>query len=91
MFQPKPKSKLDLEIDKLVLKLKDHEPTSKEYATVVTQLSQLHKIREESRPDRLSWNTGATVAANLLGILMIVQQEHLHVITSKALPFVKKA
>lgn len=90
MFQPKPKSRLEIEIDRCTLALKDHEPNSKEYHTVLARLDQLHKIRQETRPDRLSWNTGVNAGVNLLGILMIIHHERLAVITTKALPFVKK-
>jgi|tagenome__1003787_1003787.scaffolds.fasta_scaffold20587406_2 hypothetical protein len=94
MFLPKKlkrkPTKLQIEIDDLVSELNNHKPESKEYGIIVERLSKLHTIRKESLPDRLSWNTGATVSANLLGILMIVHHEHLFVVTSKALSFVKK-
>lgn len=86
----KPKSKLQIEIDKLVLALGDHEPTSEEFGTVVERLSKLHKIQEDNKPESISPNTALLVGANLLGIGMIIKHEHLNVITSKAMSFIIK-
>lgn len=88
--QPKSKSKLQVEIDRLVLALDDQEPNSEEYGTTVERILKLHKIQEDLKPESISPNTALTVAANLIGIAMIVRHEHLNVITSKALSFVKQ-
>lgn len=88
--KPKRKSRLQTEIDKLVLALNDHATGSEEYGQIVERLSKLHKIQQDTTPTRsVSPDTALTVGANLLGILMIVRHEHLHVITSKALNFVR--
>lgn len=86
----KDKSRLDEEIDKLTKSLVNLEVTSKEYTSTVEQISKLHKIRQDSKPDRPSWNTGLTVAANILGIILITRYEKEHVVTSKALGFIKR-
>lgn len=86
----KDKTRLDLEIDQLVLSLKSHEKTSDEYGTVVDRLAKLSKIREESRPDRISYATLATIATNLIGIAMITRYERENVLTSKALGFIMR-
>lgn len=85
---PKEKTRLDIEIDQLVLALGDHEATSVEYAKIVEQLNRLMKIRQENRPARVSPDTWAMIGANILGIAMITWFERGNVVTSKALGFI---
>jgi hypothetical protein len=87
---PKPKSKLEIEMDKLVLKLNDYPTDSKEYGEIVERLKTLHKIQDDNKPASVSPDVKLTTAANLLGILMIIRHEQLHVITSKAMSFVTR-
>lgn len=89
MFTKKDKSRLEIEIDQLVLHLKDHNPTSEEYGTIVDRMMKLHKLEAETQPEQISRNTMLSVGANLLGIAMIIKHENVNVITSKALGFVK--
>lgn len=58
---------------------------SDEYATVLESVVKLHKIAEEEKPDQVSMDTAALIAANILGILLIIRHEHVNVITSKAM------
>jgi len=87
--KPKPKSKLELEIDRLVLELKNHQPTSTEYNHIMTQLRELSKIQKEQSPESVSPDTKVMAAVNLAGIVMILKHESVNVIASKALSFVK--
>jgi hypothetical protein len=89
-LDPKKKSHLDIEVEALIIELDDHEATSEKYGTIVERLTKLHKIQEERKPERVSPNTVATVAANLLGIVMIIRHEQLNFITSKALNFIMR-
>jgi hypothetical protein len=88
--KPKPKSRLQIEIDQLVLALGAHEPNSDEFGTIVERLSKLHKIQDDNKSKTVSPDTALSVAANLLGILMIVHHEQLYPVTSKALSFIPK-
>lgn len=90
LIGPKPKSRLQIEMDKLLLTLGDHEPTSEEFGQIVDRLSKLSKIEQDRKPSRINPDTLAVVIANLLGIAMIVRHEELNVITTKALGFVMK-
>jgi hypothetical protein len=91
MFKrPKPKTKLEIEVDKLVRSLGDYSTNSKEYGEVLERLVKLHKIRQEDKPDKVNPNTALTAAAHILGIFMILQYEHLHPISTKAMSFVPK-
>lgn len=86
----KPKSQLDLEIDRLVLELKKHQPTSDEYTKIMAQLKDLSKVQKEQSPESVSPDTKVMAAVNLAGIMMILKHETVHVIASKAVSFVPK-
>lgn len=89
-LQPKPKTRLEIEIDRLVLELKDHAPGTDKYGVIVERLSKLHKVQAEKKPARVNPDTALTVAAHLAGIVLILNYEHFGPITSKALSFVPK-
>lgn len=88
--QPKPKSKLELEIARLTLELKDHKPISDEYGKILDRLKELNKIQSDNAQDPVSANTKAQIAANLIGIFMIIHHEHLGVISTKAIGMLSK-
>lgn len=90
--QKKPTEKTGLEkaIDNVLSEMAGPSTDSDEYARMVDQLAKLHAMKTaESRP-RISPDTWATISANLAGILVIVGHERAHIVTSKALGFVKK-
>lgn len=89
-FQPKSKPKLQIEIDKAILELGDHDARSEEYGTIVERLSKLHKMQQETKPASVDPNTALTVGANLVVTAMIIRHEQLNVITTKALSFIIK-
>ncbi len=77
-------------IESALNQLKASEPDTESYARVRDQLTELYKIRNENRSRRVSPDTLATIAANLFGIGVIVGYEQKHIITSKAIGFVRK-
>lgn len=82
---------LQLTIDEVFERLSDFAPETKEYAAISDQLVKLMKLQEElSSKKRLSPDTLAVVAGNLVGIVAILGHERAHVITTKALGFVMK-
>jgi len=81
-------TKLDNEIDRAMSKLGRLEMDSKEYAETLKVVNVLIGMREQEKPDRVSPDTMAIVAANLVGIFLIIKHEHVNVITSKALSLV---
>jgi hypothetical protein len=85
MFLPKRNTYVDNEISKITSQLQDLEPKSEEYDTLLNRLEKLHKMRQDEKPDQLSSDTLALVAANLFGILLIIRHEHVNVISSKAM------
>lgn len=93
MFTPEPpdeKSGLQKAIDELFDDMASVQSDSEEYSSMVDQLSKLYSLKEIDRPKRVSPDTMAIVAGNLLGIILIVGHERMNVVTSKALNFVMK-
>jgi len=81
---------LTLHIDELYTHLSTFSGEDKEYAEIVDQLTKLYALKEDTSKRRVSPDTLAMVAGNLLGIILIVGHERAHVVTSKALSFVLK-
>lgn len=62
----------------------------KEYATMLTNLERLYKLKEKHSKRKIDPNTLLIVGGNLAGILIIVIYEHAHVIGSKAMSQIGK-
>lgn len=78
------------EIDRIVAELEGMDASTPEYEAKVKQVEVLCKARSE-KPNRLvSTDVLVTSAVNILGILLILNYENLHVVSSKALSFVLK-
>jgi len=93
MFNRKPKNEaneLDKAINELFEELSYLPGNDEEYAKVVDQLSKLYSLKETESPKRVSPDVLATIAANLLGIIVIVGHERANVVTSKALGLLPK-
>jgi len=91
MFPTSPTdSKLKKAVDRAVRELDDYSVTSIEYAEVLDRLSRLHKMQVENKPASVSPDTLVLVAANLVGIVLIIKHEQFNVITSKALSFLPR-
>jgi hypothetical protein len=91
MFQKQPaNAELQDAIDRLLAKLKDLDPSTKEYETVVSRLSELNAIKAANAKTALSKDTLATIGANLFGIWLILHYERVNLVGSKALSFVQK-
>jgi hypothetical protein len=92
MFNQIPPEKTGLEkaIDGVLSEMDGVSADSDEFEKMTDQLVKLHAMKtQESRP-RISPDVKATIAANLAGILVIVGHERTHIVTSKALGFIKK-
>lgn len=84
----RPSSKFDDEIDRLLEVLNMNDPEEEEYQKVMDRLDQLMKIKTCERPSRISWDTALVVAGNLLGVILVLKYERLHIVTSKAMTMV---
>lgn len=95
MFNPKTppeKTALEKTIERLHDDMQTFDPYTEQYAKMAENLGKLYKLREHDqvRRWRPSPDVVLTVAANLIGIGMIIKHEDVNVISSKALGFVKK-
>ena len=81
---------LDKEIRRVLSDMSDTDSNTDEYKAMATNLRILMEIREGQQPRRVSPDTVLIVAANLIGILAVLEFEDNHVITRKALSFVLK-
>lgn len=81
---------LDEEIGHLFKEMKEINTDSEDYALMVDQLVKLYSLKAQMAKKRVSPDTMAIVAGNLVGILVIVWHERANVVTSKAVNFVMK-
>lgn len=88
---PRPKSKLDVEIDRVTTQLAGYYPVDSGYEVILERLKELHKMREETKPRmRVSPDVLIQSATHILGIAMIIRYEEFNIITTKALSFVPR-
>ena len=83
-------SDLDKEIRRVISDMSDTDSNTDEYKAMATNFRILMETREGQQPRRVSPDTVLIVAANLIGILAVLEFEDNHVITRKALSFVLK-
>lgn len=80
---------LETVIDQLLAKMQTLAPNSDEYTQLTDRLETLYQLKDYDKSEKVDANTMWMVAGNLLGILTIVGYEQKHIITSKALSFLK--
>jgi hypothetical protein len=78
-------SNLDKPIERVMEHMQRVEPDTEEYDRLMAHLERLTRLKREERLNRVSPDTMALVAGNLLGILIIVAYERNHVMVSKGL------
>lgn len=81
---------LDLALNRAIRELDRHEVNSDDYVKTLDTVHTLHRMKQEDLPSSVSKDTLAIIGANLLGIFMIIQHEHVNVITSRAMNLVMK-
>jgi hypothetical protein len=89
-FTRKRHSVVDEPIAKVLTDMNQYGPDSKEYSELVDHLERLMEMKAKERQSRISPDTMAIVAGNLLGILIIVAYEQKHVIRTSGMNFVMK-
>lgn len=82
-FKKETDTPLDRQIDAVLDQMKKSKVTSEEYSSLITHLERLNELKAKERRIRVSPDTWALVAGNLLGILLIVAYEQKHVMTSR--------
>lgn len=87
---PAEKSGLDKAIDMLFAEMQGFTADTDEYTSMVAHMDTLYKLKEIDKPERVSRDTLAIVAGNLVAAAMILGYERANVVTSKALSFMLK-
>lgn len=81
---------LEKAIDNVLSEMDGLSADSDEYAKMVNQLVKLHSMKTHESPRRPSPDALLSALASVASILLIVNFERVHVVTSKALGFVPK-
>lgn len=89
-IEPKSKTLVDKELDRLFAELGIHMIDSEEYAATLDRIVKLHKLQAEEKPSRVSPDTLVLAGTNILGIIIILSYERLNIITTKAMSFVQR-
>jgi preprotein translocase subunit Sss1 len=84
------KNPIDKTIDDLLKFMGEHKPDSEEYGKAVDNLIILCDARSKKPSRIVEYDTILLVAANIAGILLILNYEQLHPIASKALGFIAR-
>lgn len=67
------------------------DPNSDDYMQSIEALERLYKLKQqETAMSKISPDTAAMIAGNILGILLIIHYERANILASKALSFVLK-
>lgn len=78
------------ELDRALTELSKHPIESEEYANAIKNIDVLCTARAQKATDVPSIDTILMVAANLLGIIVVLNYEQTHILTSKAMNFIIK-
>jgi hypothetical protein len=90
-FSLRSRELLDEEIERTLASLRILKNDTEEYATYLSTLERLMELKKgTTKPSSVSPDVRATIAANLMGIFMIIKHEQFNVIGSKALGFVMR-
>lgn len=81
---------LDKRINEVLEYMKNISPESTDYTVITENLERLYKAKASENDRKISSDTIAVVAGNLLGIVIILGYEKANVITSKAFSLILK-
>lgn len=82
-------TKFDEEVDRLMGELAEWPVNSENYQIALESLERLYELKGKKK-FKVSPDTVAVVVGNLAGIVLILNHERLHVVSSKALGFVMR-
>jgi hypothetical protein len=87
---PKYQRMLESELESVIVRLRLETVPQEDYVKTLTVVERLHEMMDKEKSSFVSKDTILTVAANLIGIILIIKHENVNVITSKALSFVPR-
>lgn len=80
--------KFDEEVEHILLELENLESYSEEYTASVKNLLTLCEARSKKTSQLIEYEAILSGGVQILGIILVLQYEHLNVITSKAFNFI---
>jgi hypothetical protein len=90
LFRTRESTLLERILDRTLRNLDGHEIGSTEYQKTLEAAIKLHRMKEEEKTKSVSKDTLLVVAANLLGIILIIKHEDVNVISSRAMNLILK-
>jgi len=84
------KNVIDEEVERVVGIMKEVNPDQDSYGVMAGNLVKLSQARSENARRDIDPNVVMTVAANLVGILIILKYEKFDILTSKAISMIVK-
>lgn len=85
-----PKKMLDEELERVVTVMKDLDPSEDRYGVMVANLIKLSQARTETFKREIDVNVVIGAVTNIVSILVILNYEQLHVVSSKAIGLLVK-
>ena len=80
----------DKEVDRILALMSNMEPSSEDYKKAAESLKTLCEARAKKPAHLIEPEAIVAALSSLLGIVLILQHERLHVVTSRAISFVRK-
>jgi len=88
--KPTEKSGLEIAIDEVLSDMKGFTSDQDEYAVMVDQLVKLHALKIAERSTQFCTEAVVAAIGNVISVVLILEYERLHVVTSKAVLFIGK-
>lgn len=92
--RPKDEPTVQAAVNQVLSNMEQTQPGTDEYTAMVDNLAKLTKAQNEAKQAKSEWrvkpDTIALIAANLIGIVLVMHYEKAEVITTKAIGFVPK-
>lgn len=85
-----PKKMLDEELERVVTVMKDLDPSEDRYGVMVANLIKLSQARTETFKREIDVNVVIGAVTNIVSILVILNYDQLHVVSSKAIGLLVK-
>lgn len=85
---PEHQRMIESELERALTAMRTEMVDGEDYVKRLNIVERLSGLMDKEKPKTLSKDTMLAVAANLIGIILIIRHENVNVITSKALGFV---
>ncbi len=84
------KTEYDEEIQRVIARLTELDPSSEDYKKASEALKNLSEARSKRAASLIDANSALAILSNILGIVLILNYEQLHVLNTRAFQLLKK-